>query len=82
MARKRAKNDGPPTPRMRDGSSPARLLEDLRALIRFARSGVAQVVNSAMALHYWQVGRRIRTDILKSRRATYGAEIVSTLSRH
>ena len=34
-----------------------------------------------MALHYWQVGRRIRTDILKSRRAAYGAEIVSTLSR-
>jgi predicted nuclease of restriction endonuclease-like (RecB) superfamily len=81
MARKRAKNDGPPTPRMRDGSSPAKLLEDLRGLIRSARSGVAQAVNSAMALHYWQVGRRIRTDILKSRRAAYGAEIVSTLSR-
>ncbi len=34
-----------------------------------------------MALHYWQVGRRIRTDILDSKRAAYGEEIVSTLSR-
>ena len=34
-----------------------------------------------MVLHYWQVGRRIRTDILESKRAAYGEEIVSTLSR-
>ncbi|MGP0067807.1 MAG: PDDEXK nuclease domain-containing protein, partial [Isosphaeraceae bacterium] len=34
-----------------------------------------------MAMHYWQVGRRIRTDILDSKRAAYGEEIVSTLSR-
>jgi hypothetical protein len=42
---------------------------------------VAQAVNSALVLHYWQVGRRIRTDILDSKRAAYRAEIVSTLSR-
>jgi len=32
-------------------------------------------------LLYWQVGERIRTEILESKRAAYGEEIVSTLSR-
>jgi hypothetical protein len=81
MARKRAKNENVPTRRVRSEPSAAKLLQDLRELIRSARSGVAQAVNSAMALHYWQVGRRIRTDILDSKRAAYGEEIVSTLSR-
>ena len=81
MARKRAKNEDVPTPRVRGGPSPAKLLQDLRDLIRSARSGVAQAVNSALVLLYWQVGQRIRTEILESKRAAYGAEIVSTLSR-
>jgi len=76
-----SKNENVPAPRVRGGPSPAKLLQDLRDLIRSARSGVAQAVNSALVLHYWQVGRRILTDILDSKRAAYGAEIVSTLSR-
>lgn len=33
-----------------------------------------------MAIHYWNVGRRIRTDILGEKRAEYGKEIVHALS--
>lgn len=61
--------------------SPAQLLDDLRGLIRQAREGVAQAVNSALVLLYWQVGHRIRTDILNEKRAGYGEEILSTLSK-
>lgn len=57
------------------------LLYDLRALIAEARQNVAQTVNSALVLMYWRVGARIRRDILKEKRAGYGEEIVSTLSR-
>ena len=57
------------------------LLDDLRALIAEARQNVAQTVNSALVLMYWRVGARIRSDILKEKRAAYGEEIVSTLSR-
>jgi hypothetical protein len=56
------------------------LLRDLRELIQTTRAGLAQVVNSALVLLYWQIGRRIRTDILKSRRAGYGEQIVPTLA--
>jgi predicted nuclease of restriction endonuclease-like (RecB) superfamily len=58
----------------------ADLLADLRSLIGQAREGVAQAANAALVLLYWQVGTRIRTDILRSKRATYGDEICSTLS--
>ena len=57
------------------------LLEDIRSLILQTREGVAQAVNSALVSLYWEVGNRIRTDVLKSQRAGYGEEIVATLSR-
>jgi predicted nuclease of restriction endonuclease-like (RecB) superfamily len=62
-------------------TAPAQLLDDLRGLIRQTREGVAQAVNSALALLYWQVGHRIRTEILQSQRAAYGEGIVATVSR-
>jgi len=61
-------------------SDPA-LLGDLRQLIDGARTRAAQAVNAEITLLYWQVGKRIRTDILKHERAGYGLEIVSALSR-
>ncbi len=56
------------------------LFEDLRVLIIEARQDVARQVNSALVLLYWRVGKRIRQDILKEKRAGYGEEIVPTLS--
>ncbi len=55
-----------------------RLLKELRDLIQSTRAGVAQAVNAALVLLYWQVGHRIRTEILKSERAEYGERIVPT----
>ena len=60
---------------------PRRLLREVRQLIEQSRVGVAHAVNSALVLMYWEIGHRIRTEILKSKRASYGDEIVSTLSR-
>lgn len=60
--------------------APGTLLRDLRALIVEARQDVARQVNSALVLLYWRVGKRIRQDILKGKRAEYGEEIVPTLS--
>ena len=65
----------------RSETAPAKLLNELRDLIQSTRSGVAQAVNSALVLLYWQVGNRIRTETLKSERAAYGEQIVVTLSR-
>jgi hypothetical protein len=56
------------------------LFQDLRSLIIEARQDVARQVNSALVLLYWRVGKRIRQDILKEKRAEYSEEIVPTLS--
>ena len=58
-----------------------RLLGDVRALIEAAREQTARAVNSALVGLYWHIGRRIRQDILQEKRAEYGKEIVTTLSR-
>ena len=41
---------------------------------------VAQAVNSGLTLLYWQVGDRIRREVLQKKRAGYGKEIILTLS--
>jgi len=60
---------------------PGPLLADVRSLILAAREGVAHTVNKALVLLYWQIGKRIREEVLHGRRADYGEEIVSTLSK-
>src|SRR3989338_9697997 len=62
-------------------TAPALLLSELRTLILTTRQNVAQVVNSALAALYWEIGRRIRQDVLKSKRADYGEKIVAALGR-
>ena len=56
------------------------LLVDLRGLIEQARQQVAQTANSTLTLLYWQVGQRIYLDVLAGQRASYGEEILPTLS--
>ena len=58
----------------------APLLADVRGLILAAREQVARTVNTGLALLYWEVGGRIRKDVLKEKRAEYGEEIVQSLS--
>ena len=61
-------------------AAPPKLLNDLRALISQSRQQVAQAINSVLVMLYWQVGHRIRTDVLREKRADYGKEIVHALS--
>ncbi len=57
------------------------LLEDLRKMINQAKRSVASVVNTHLTLLNWQMGHRIRSEILKKKRAGYGEEILATLSQ-
>ena len=69
----------------RAGAAPApaaqRLLGDIRSLIESARERTAQAVNAGLVTLYWSIGTRVRTDILKEKRAEYGQQIVSALGR-
>lgn len=60
----------------------APLLAEIRELILGAREQVARAVDAGLTGLYWQIGTRIRQDILQEKRAEYGAEVIATLSRH
>ncbi len=51
------------------------------SLIEESRATVVLAVNSTLTMLYWHVGKRISEALLKGERATYGDEIILTLSR-
>ena len=63
MKRKLAFEKNSSTPPARPGAKG--LLTEVREMILATRQTVAQVVNSGLVLLYWQIGQRIRTDILR-----------------
>jgi predicted nuclease of restriction endonuclease-like (RecB) superfamily len=58
-----------------------RLMGDIRELIESSKSRFAEAANAALVTLYWNVGKRIKTDILGNERAQYGREIVVSLTR-
>ncbi len=54
---------------------------DIRRLIETARSSVASYANAELTMLYWRIGERIKRELLRGRRAAYGGEIVSSVSR-
>jgi predicted nuclease of restriction endonuclease-like (RecB) superfamily len=59
---------------------PPALLGDLQSLIEAARVRVAVGVNAGMVLLYWDIGERIKIEVLKKERAAYGEQVVNELS--
>ncbi len=57
------------------------LLCDLKALIEQGRRQAVAAVNSALALTYWHVGKRINEEILQGERAEYGKQVVVSLAK-
>ncbi|HBA85028.1 MAG TPA: DUF1016 domain-containing protein [Verrucomicrobia bacterium] len=80
MSAKKKANSQVPVKRTGDQVTPANLLQDLRGIIVSARHSVALTVNAALTTLYWQMGKRIREDILREKRAEYGQEVLQALA--
>ena len=57
------------------------LLPDLRHLILTARERVARTLDTTLVAMTWEIGRRIRQDILNEQRAAYGERIVAAVGK-
>lgn len=57
------------------------LVRDLGSMIDAARKQVAVAANAALTTLYWQIGHRVRTEVLDERRAEYGGQIVSAVGK-
>ena len=56
------------------------IFSEIKILIEESKQQVAVAVNSTMTLLYWNIGKRINTEILQNKRAEYGKQIVQLLS--
>src|SRR5215203_3012696 len=70
---------------MADKKEPdARVVQDLFAdiahLITESKASVAQTVNTALTILYWEIGKRINQDVLQHKRADYGQQVMVSLS--
>jgi len=56
------------------------LFTDISQLIEQSKTNIAISVNAELTMLYWQVGKRINENILKSDKPEYGKQIVSSIS--
>lgn len=57
------------------------LVRDLGAMIDAARKQVAVAANVTLTTLYWQIGHRVRTEVLDERRAEYGGQIMAAVGK-
>jgi len=57
------------------------LFSEIKQLIEEARQTVAVAVNAATTILYWNIGNRIKIEVLENKRGEYGKEVVKTLSQ-
>ncbi|WP_074435166.1 DUF1016 N-terminal domain-containing protein [Bacteroides timonensis] len=57
------------------------LAAEIKQLIARSQQQVATQVNSAITLLYWNIGKRIKQEVLKDQRAGYGKQVVANLSK-
>jgi hypothetical protein len=55
------------------------LFEEISAMIEQTRHAVYNNANRVTIVLFWNIGQRIKTDILKNKRADYGKQFVSAL---
>ncbi len=68
-------------PLLKNADLEKQFVNDVGRLIEESRQHVAQTVNRTLTLLYWEIGRRINTQLLQNKRAGYGQQIVVSLSR-
>ncbi len=56
------------------------LLSEVRGLIDGARQRAAAAVNAELTMLYWDVGARIRDEVLHGERAEYGKQVIKNLA--
>ena len=80
LTKKNGKGHSPADHEIVPSLFPPALLGDLQSLIDATRVRVAVGINTEMVLLYWDIGERIRTEILGNERAAYGKQVINTVS--
>lgn len=52
------------------------LYNNIKTIIDTSKQQAVIQLNNTMILSYWEIGERLKTEILKDKRVTYGQEVV------
>lgn len=58
-----------------------RLITEVCQIIDGSRQRIATTVNVEICMMHWQIGKRTKEDVLYSKRAEYGKQIVKKLAQ-
>ncbi len=58
------------------------ICNNISNMISTARKGAIQAVNTAHVMLNWNIGKKLRTEILKNEKAEYGKLVITTLSKN
>ncbi|MDY0132427.1 MAG: DUF1016 N-terminal domain-containing protein [Desulforegulaceae bacterium] len=58
-----------------------RLFQSIKKLISESKNNVAVTVNSELTFLYWNIGKYIKQEIIKTDRADYGKQVLFFLSK-
>lgn len=56
------------------------IISELKSIIEHGKSQIASSVNYNLTLTYWNIGNRIKNELLENKRAEYGKQLVSQIS--
>jgi len=56
------------------------LYTNIKTIIDTSKEQATIQLNNTMVLSYWDIGRELKEEILKEKRATYGKEVVKKIS--
>ncbi len=56
------------------------LYSDVCHIVEGSHQRLATTINTEICLMYWQIGKRIKDDVLYNQRAEYGKQIIKNLS--
>ena len=56
------------------------LYNNIKSIVDTSKEQAVIQVNNTMILSYWKIGERLKKEILKDKRATYGKEVVKKIS--
>jgi hypothetical protein len=58
------------------------ICNNISDMISTTRKGVLQAVSTAHVMLNWNIGKKLRTEILKNEKAEYGKLVITTLSKN
>ncbi len=57
-----------------------KLFSEVRKIVEQSKTHISTTINSTISATYWQIGKKIKSELLNNKRAEYGKHIIANLS--